>query len=177
MKHPTFTAIDFETADTGSDSACAIGVVRVQNGRIQERFYGLIRPPRSNFTFTYLHNISWDQVIGEPSFGELWPRIQAAIADSEFLAAHNARFDRKVMESCCSLYGAAMPPQPFVCTVELARRIWSIFPTQLPMVCSRLGIALDHHEALSDAEACANIVRAALKEGWKAPVAAVGVVR
>jgi DNA polymerase-3 subunit epsilon len=177
MKHPCFAAIDFETADTGSDSACAVGIVRVQNGRIRERFHCLIRPPRPNFVFTYLHNITWGQVSSQPDFGKLWPRIQAAIGDAEFLAAHNARFDRKVLESCCRLGGIPVPSGPFVCTVELARRMWSIFPTQLPMVCDRLGITLNHHEALSDAEACARIVLTALKDGWKPPVAAVGVVR
>ena len=41
-----FVAIDFETADPGADSACAIGVVRVRDGRIAERIARLIRPPR-----------------------------------------------------------------------------------------------------------------------------------
>jgi DNA polymerase-3 subunit epsilon len=164
---PCFAAIDFETADYGSDSACAIGVVRVKNGRIIERYYRLIRPPRDRFIFTYIHGITWPQVCLEPGFAQLWPEISAAIGDSEFLAAHNARFDRKVLETCCQAAGLQAPPQPYVCTVELARKTWSIRPTQLPAVCGRLGIDLDHHQALSDAEACARIVLAAFKEGWR----------
>jgi DNA polymerase-3 subunit epsilon len=33
----TFVAIDFETADRGLDSACSVGLVRVEGGRIVER--------------------------------------------------------------------------------------------------------------------------------------------
>jgi len=164
---PSFTAIDFETADQGSDSACAVGVVRVEEGRITQRFHRLIRPPRQDFVFTYIHGITWGQVCVEPTFAELWPQIQEAIGEAEFLAAHNARFDRKVMDTCCLSAGVIPPRRPYVCTVELARKTWSIFPTQLPMVCGRLNIDLNHHEALSDAEACARIVLAALKTGWR----------
>ena len=162
-----FAAIDFETADHGADSACAVGVVRVEDGRIAERFHRLIRPPRDRFIFTYIHGITWPQVCMEPGFAQLWTEIAAAIGDAQFLAAHNARFDRKVLETCCRTAGLTAPQRPYVCTVELARKIWSIYPTQLPAVCGRLGIDLDHHQALSDAEACARIVLAAFKEGWR----------
>jgi len=173
---PAFAAIDFETADTGADSACAVGVVRVQGGRITQRWHRLIRPPRRNFLFTYIHGITWPQVCAEPTFAQLWPEVEAVIGDVDFLAAHNARFDRRVLETCCQAAGLTAPARHYVCTVELARRTWSIFPTQLPAVCLRLGIELDHHQALSDAEACARIVLAALKTGWR-PAAAPLVVR
>jgi DNA polymerase III epsilon subunit-like protein len=38
-----FVAIDFETADHGPDSACAVGLVRVDGGRITRRVRQLIR--------------------------------------------------------------------------------------------------------------------------------------
>jgi DNA polymerase-3 subunit epsilon len=164
---PCFAAIDFETADTGPDSACSVGVVRVKAGRIEQRYHCLIRPPRQSFIFTYIHGITWSQVCLEPSFAESWPRIREAIGEADFLAAHNASFDRKVLETCCRGAGLRPPPQSYVCTVALARKTWSIYPTKLPMVCDRLGITLNHHEALSDAEACARIVMAALKTGWR----------
>ena len=45
----TFAAIDFETADRGPDSACAVGAVRVVGTRIVKRVRYLIRPPRPAF--------------------------------------------------------------------------------------------------------------------------------
>jgi DNA polymerase-3 subunit epsilon len=49
--------------------------------------------------------------------------------------------------------------------MELARQVWRIYPTRLPDVCRHLGIALNHHHAVSDAEACARIVLAAFRSG------------
>jgi DNA polymerase III subunit epsilon len=46
-----FAAIDFETADYERDSACAVGIVRVADGRVVRRVYHLIRPPRREFVF------------------------------------------------------------------------------------------------------------------------------
>src|SRR5205085_9653487 len=46
-----FVAIDFETADHGRDSACAVALVRVERGRIVRRETRRIRPPRSRFFF------------------------------------------------------------------------------------------------------------------------------
>ena len=42
-----------------------------------------------------------------------------------------------------------------------ARRVWGVRPTKLPDVCRYLGLSLTHHDALSDAEAAAQIVIAA----------------
>jgi DNA polymerase-3 subunit epsilon len=79
--------------------------------------------------------------------------------------AHNAPFDRAVLRACCAAHGLEMPAVPFVCTVRLARSAWAIRPTRLPDVCGRLGIALRHHDPLSDAMACARIAATALAEG------------
>ena len=51
----------------------------------------------------------------------------------------------------------------FECTMTLARRVWNIRPTTLPNVCRYLRIPLKHHDAASDAEACARIMIAANK--------------
>ena len=64
---PTFVALDFETADYSPDSACALGLVRVENHRIVERTYSLIKPPRRRFVFTYLHGITWEDVAHQPT--------------------------------------------------------------------------------------------------------------
>lgn len=155
---PTFLAIDFETADYGSDSACAIGLVRVEKGRIVRKEAHLIRPPRQRMVFTYIHGLTWKDVQDAPDFGALWPRIRELFDGVEFLAAHNASFDRRVLEAVCGLHAIEPPRQEFRCTVRLARQAWGLKPARLPDVCRHLGLELNHHEALSDALACAEIV-------------------
>ena len=158
---PTFVALDFETADYSPDSACALGLVRVENHQIVQRTYSLIKPPRRRFVFTYLHGITWEDVAHQPTFGELWPTYSPMLEGIDFLAAHNASFDRSVLHRCCAAAGLEPPEIPFRCTVQLARRTWNLKPTKLNNVCDHLGITLKHHHAASDAEACALIVIAA----------------
>jgi DNA polymerase-3 subunit epsilon len=158
-----FLAIDFETADYGSDSACAVGLVTVEGLKIVEQQAFLIKPPRRDFCFTYLHGISWDDVKDEPSFRELWPEIERCMDGIEFLVAHNARFDRGVLQTCCKEARIRLPRVPFQCTMKLSRELWGIYPTKLPDVCRHFGIKLNHHDAASDTQACARIMIEALR--------------
>ncbi len=169
-----FAAIDFETANNARDSACAVGVVLVERGRIVERLYALIRPPSPEFLFTHIHGLSWDDVKGAQRFDAVWAGLARELAGVEFLAAHNAPFDRGVLGACCATYGLTLPQQPYVCTVRLARAQWAIRPTRLPDVCRHLGIELRHHQADSDAEACARIVIAAQQAGWRYRISHAG---
>jgi DNA polymerase-3 subunit epsilon len=162
---PSFAALDFETADYGRDSACALAVVRVEGGTIVAKEARLIRPPRQDFVFTYLHGIAWEDVAGEPEFPAVWDELSPLCDGVDFLAAHNASFDRSVLRSCCEASGRPMPEPPFQCTVRLARDVWNLYPTKLNNVCDYLHIPLQHHDAASDAEACARIVLAALADG------------
>ena len=156
-----FVAIDFETANYARDSACAIGLVKVVGGEIVDKAVHLIKPPTREFVFTYIHGLTWNDVAKSADFGELWPTLEPVLEGAEFLAAHNASFDKGVLHGCCASYGISVPSLPFQCTVQMARRAWNIRPTKLSDVCRKLGIALNHHEALSDAMACARIVLAA----------------
>jgi len=159
-----FLAIDFETANQYRDSACSIGLVRVRGGIITDKVVKLIKPPQTWFIFTSIHGLAWDDVKNAPDFGLLWPEIEPLFNGVDFLAAHNATFDRSVLSACCEKYGISMPQTRFLCTMHLARQKWNIHPTKLSNVCEKLGITLNHHEALSDAHACAQIILRACEE-------------
>ena len=153
-----FTAIDFETADNGRDSACAVGLARVEDGKIVRKDYRLIRPPRPGMLFTYIHGITWEEVENEPAFAEVWPELTGFFEGIDFITAHNAPFDKGVLNACCAAAGLVPPPLPFVCTVKLSKKELGINPAKLSHVCHHLSIPLNHHNALSDAEACARIM-------------------
>lgn len=161
-----FLAIDFETATYGPESACAIGLAFVEDGKVTHTESRLIRPPSPEFRFTWVHGLTWADVAGAADFAAQWPDLRAWVERADFLAAHNARFDRRVLDVCCMAAGFATPLQPWVCTVELARALWNLRPAKLPDVCRHLAIPLDHHQAGSDARACAEIVIAAEQDGW-----------
>ncbi|MCB9712793.1 MAG: 3'-5' exonuclease [Myxococcales bacterium] len=158
---PTFVALDFETANRSPRSAVAVGLVRVDGGAVTTTTMELIRPTTRRFANTSVNGIGPQDVEHAAGFGEVWMRLGRWVDGARFFAAHNAGFDQEVLLACCERAGLPSPRVPFVCTMALARAVWEVYPTRLPDVCQRLGIELRHHEASSDALACARIVLAA----------------
>jgi len=132
--------------------------VRCENGRIVQRVVRLIRPPRQNVVFTYIHGLTWQHVEKAPPFAVVWSELEGLLDGAEFLAAHNASFDPRRADGL--LRGRApAAPRAKIRLHRAARAARLEYPaTKLPNVCARLNIELNHHEALSDAEACAKIV-------------------
>lgn len=153
-----FIALDFETADYSRTSACALGIVTVENLEITDRVSYLIKPPSPHFCFTGLHGISWNDVKGERTFAELWPEIAHYFTDIDFAVAHNMPFDRGVLAACCAHYGITPPDISYTCTLKLSRKLLNLEKNSLDRVSAHYGIELHHHEALSDTVACAKIM-------------------
>ena len=78
----SFVAIDFETANQSRDSVCSIGIAIAEGGRIVALEQRLIRPPTSEFLFTYIHGFTWNEVRNEPSFAEVWRDLYPVVADA-----------------------------------------------------------------------------------------------
>jgi DNA polymerase-3 subunit epsilon len=158
-----FLAIDFETANRYPNSACSVGLVRVEHGTIKKRKVFLIKPPYEHFEFSHIHGITLNDVRKEPVFKELWPKMLPFFDGVDFVVAHNVGFDRRVLENCCSTYGLEAPDIEYRCTVKLSRSVLKIKPANLANVCRELFIPLNHHDAGSDAEACARIMLEVLR--------------
>lgn len=157
-------ALDFETAGYGANSACALGMARIEGRSVAATFYSRIRPPSPRVRFTEIHGLTWAMLKDAPSFAELWPDAAAFLRGAQALVAHNAAFDRRVLHASCLAAGLAWPQAPFLCTLKGARRGLSLPSRRLDAVCAHFGIPLRHHHAGSDAEACARIYLA-LREG------------
>ena len=94
-------------------------------------------------------------------------RLASTAPAAWFLSKTLRHFDRGVLAACCDVWLLPMPDVPFLCTVRLARAVWNLRPTGLAHCARFLCVPLNHHEALSDANACAEIVIAAEIEGWR----------
>ncbi|MFD3683804.1 exonuclease domain-containing protein [Nocardiopsis sp. NPDC058631] len=166
MSH-TWTAIDFETANHDRGSACAVGLVRVRDGAVVDRFTTLIRPPRQ-VDFFSRHNIAVHGITpADVADAPAWPEAHARIvefADGDPLVAHNAAFDMGVLRQACEHTGLAHPAWEYTCTLALSRRTWTDLPDhKLPTVCAHIGhLVTHHHRADADAEAAASIMIAAM---------------
>ncbi len=154
---PSFIALDFETSDFKKNSACAIGMVKIKDHAIVETFYSLIRPPSKYIRFTEVHGLTWNMLCDSANFGSAWPQINDFIQGASGFIAHNASFDRGVLYGSCEHYQLNPPPLPFYCTLKASRAHFGLKKNSLSDVCTLLNIPLEHHNALSDATACAKI--------------------
>lgn len=157
--YPDFIAIDFETANRNRNSACSLALIVVEENQIVNKKHWYINPPTDDFYFSYLHGIKKSTVLNAPTLAELWETELKFYIENKLIVAHNASFDISVLQTSLSEAGITQPKIQYLDTVEYAR---NFFPTlenhKLPTVCKFLGISLNHHNALSDAEACAQIV-------------------
>jgi len=157
-----FIAIDFETANANYNSACSIGIVKVSNNKIVDKFYTLIQPPTLDFDDVNIgiHGITPNDVATAPKFNEVWEKINHYFDGSSLLTAYNAAFDMTVLKACLKEYNIDVPEFEYVCALQIANRQYpNCDKHTLDCICNHLNISLDeHHNALADTVACAQIV-------------------
>ncbi|WP_159501089.1 exonuclease domain-containing protein [Microbacterium sp. 18062] len=166
-----FTAIDFETANASSASACSVGLARVRGGRIVATAGWLIRPPAGHDRFFALnigiHGIRPEHVVGAKDWSTQLDDL-VAFAGADVLVAHNAGFDMAVLRRACEATGDVCPPYRYACSVQVARRTYDLPSYRLPAAASAAGFTdLVHHDATSDAVASAHIMIDAARR-WRA---------
>ncbi len=154
-----FTAIDFETATGKRYSACAVGIITVENGKIINEYNALIQPPNNEYSYynTEVHGITEFDTVNAPLFPDVYPEIRDLLA-GQTVVAHNESFDRGVLQKTMEYYNLDYSElnisNPWECTLKIYRAK-GYKPASLDACCSKQGINLNHHEALSDARGCA----------------------
>jgi len=147
-----FIALDFETAQGKRNSICAIGLVAVKSNVITEKFWSLIKPPNNEYS-SYnirIHGITPQMTENAPTFETLYPAIKHYLHGKN-VVCHNTDFDLDVLRQTMQYYDINEELSIIAhCTLKLYGR-------PLADCCAEMNIALDHHNALSDAEACAKL--------------------
>lgn len=167
-----FTAIDFETANERRASACAVGVARVRGGQIVETFYTLLRPRelRVDWRNQQVHGIAEADLRDAPTLADAWPALLPFLHRRP-VVAHNSAFDVSVLEHSCRDFAVPVPAFHALCSVKLARVAWpQLERHRLNHLAAHFGLELDHHNALSDARACAEITVRAFRSGAALPL-------
>ncbi len=162
-----FVAIDFETANKDAASAISLAAVTVENGKITKRAYSLIKPPTDYFEpeFIDIHGITPKMVEGKPTFDTLWPAIYERHLKGKMIIAHNAKFDMGVLKGMLEYYRIQVPSMTYACTVKISRKVWpELVNHRLNTVGNFLGYDFHHHQALDDAQVCAQIAVAAARQ-------------
>lgn len=152
-KITSFVAVDFETMTSAKTSVCAAGFVKVIDGIIHEQWYSLIKPVDDDkeTTFTWLHGITREMTATSPEFPAAHAKLRELTADGSPIICHNANADIKFIEACEWEYNLEDITGNYIDTYELCG-------INLAEACAIHGIGLsNHHDALCDARACAQL--------------------
>lgn len=156
----TYVVFDLETTGLNRElnKIIEIGAVKIQNGKIIERFSSFVNPhePLSEKIID-LTKITDEMLKDAPEEKEVLPKFFEFFKDS-ILVAHNAGFDMGFIKKWAernSLY----VKNTVLDTVGLSR---TLFPEMarhtLNVLAKKLNVSLkNHHRAVDDAEATANI--------------------
>lgn len=155
-----FIVFDIETTGFSAvkDRIIEIGAVKVEGGKITDRFSTFVNPRRPiPFEITNLTSISDEMVMDYEDISVILPQFLEFIGDG-VLVAHNAAFDVGFIEQNCRELGIESR-FVYADTVALAR---VLLPTltkyKLNIVAKALNISLEnHHRAVDDAGATAEI--------------------
>lgn len=147
----SFVALDFETATQNRNSMCAIGLVVVRENVIIEKFYALVQPPNNEYNLhnIELHRILPDFTVNAPTFPEIYPKLKSYIQGST-VVCHNSDFDTNVLMRTMDFYNIQ---DDLKMDINCTMRIYG--GAGLKVCCEEHQIPLNHHDPLSDAEACA----------------------
>jgi DNA polymerase-3 subunit epsilon len=164
-----FTAIDFETAHGKMWSICQIGLVRVEAGVIVKELELLVQPPGNEYHWgnSRVHGLTRKDTASAPYFDAVWDQVEPYIT-GQHVVAHNASFDCACLDQTLDFYRLSKPKYHNHCTVK-------IFKRNLALLCEEYSIELKHHNALSDARACARLFMLHLEGHSNAMVAELEV--
>ena len=148
----SFVALDFETAQGYRWSICQVGLVRVKNGIITDEINFLIQPPKNYYwqQFIDIHGITPTMTKDALTFDKIWHKIEPFIKGQAVVAHNGLSFDFPVLKKTLDYYGIQTPEYDKHCT-------YRIFRQNLAALCNQYKISLNHHDALSDAKACAEL--------------------
>lgn len=155
-----FIALDFETAAPQRASACAMGITLVKSNEIVDCHSFLINPEtRFNQRNTDIHGLSARDVKDASTFPEVWANVRRYFLRLP-VVAHNAEFEKGVLEATARRYGFELPTILYYDTLSMARRNYPGRPSySLGELCAELSIPLEcHHECSADSMAAAHLM-------------------
>lgn len=147
-----FVAMDFEYLYLAKyDTPCAVGLVKVVDNVVIEKYYSLIYQPEQNATLAPNNGITPAMLANAPHYEEVYRRMVEFVGNYP-IVVHNAGTEKKVLEETTyPMEMKCLAHSQFIDTDHLSGH------RSLQVLCDEYNIPLNHHNALSDAEACAEV--------------------
>lgn len=158
--------IDFETANNFIGSICAVGLAIIEDGRVIDTKYWLVRPHEDYFYFDQfnvrIHGINENDVDDAPEFDLIYNQIKPLL-NNTVAVAHNAAFDMSALRHVLDLYKIEYPEIDYLCTYKTALKTWrGLDNYKLNTICKFLNYDFMYHNAQEDAIACGKVFLSAL---------------
>ena len=155
-----FVVFDLETTGFSNinDKITEIGAVKIRDFKIVDRFSELVNPEKDiSYRVQELTGITNEMVKDKPTIEEILPKFMEFVGN-DVLVAHNADFDTGFIMQKCKEQGLEYKNKK-VDTLMLARiMLPNLKRYKLDKVAKEVGVQLlNHHRAVDDAEATANI--------------------
>lgn len=139
-----------------------IAAIRLENWQLVGELSQLVNPHRlMEADVTAVHGIRNEDVADKPTFAEILPEL-GTLLDGALLVAHNALFDAGFLGMEFDIYRQTALQQgqkrvveplqnPWLCTLELARRQFYFGRNNLGHIAQQLGVRIGRaHRALGD---------------------------
>lgn len=156
-----YVVVDVETTGGRGEHhrVTEIGAVKMQGGKVIDRFSTLLNPQRSiPPSITRLTGITSDMVADAPYFADIADQFESFMGDAIFVA-HNVEFDYGFISREFARIGKIFRHAK-LCTCASMRRLYPGHRSySLNALCTAFDIPLkSHHRALCDAEAAAELL-------------------
>ncbi len=151
-----FVVFDLETTGFSPEKnrIIEIGAVKVQNGKITDRFSTFVNPEVPiPFRIEELTSINDNMVIDAPTIEKVLPEFME-FCEGCVMVAHNASFDMSFIEANCDRIGIPCD-RTVVDTVAMARVLLpALNRFKLDTVAKAVGVSLAHHHRAVDDAGC-----------------------
>lgn len=156
VKYP-FCVLDLETTGfhTSRDAIIEVAVLKVDNsyGELSFAEYSaLVRPPRSiPAKISALTGITNEMVAEADSIEKVINEVREFVGDSP-IVAHNALFDRRMIEAKANLMNVSFANCDWICTMKMAKKAWPHLENhKLSQFAMAFGDQPQTHRAIDDA--------------------------
>lgn len=152
-----FAVIDLETTGFGNDHRIVeISIITLDFETLDtlEEYDTLVNPERDiSDEVTKIHHLTASILEAAPTFNEIAPAVARRL-NGAYLVAHNKGFDVPFLQRAFDKINGALHSGTPLCTMQLSRK------RKLETACSDYDIELEQaHRALTDARACAGLLR------------------
>lgn len=158
----SFVTIRFDYADYDLASACAIGLVKLENGKPTGAIYEKFSPASGDYILiddaAKTGGLRAEDLSGLDGFAALWPQIEEFLEDFP-LVANSATTYMRTLEILWDEAGITAKLRPFLCTQVVGRKLTDLGSFNLDFYADKFGYEMPEiSNALDKAKATAAIM-------------------